>query len=165
MTISTGGASLEKLAEVLGYERLLIEYLLFKLVSASLVLEANERHFVEPATAEVGTVVAEIRKAEQRRSDAFASIAREWNIPVQQIDLKFLVEHAPNRARGTFSDLQSAFRELAAEIDTITNESDSLVAVACDGMCGILDRINGDSSDPSGRATPEMVDGSDRILR
>ena len=64
---------MSQLADTLWYERRLLEYLLFKLVSANLVLIADDRRFVGPAIAEVDAVMAEIRRAEEQRSSAIST--------------------------------------------------------------------------------------------
>ena len=81
-----------QLADTLWYERRLLECLLFKLVSANLVLIADDRRFVGPAIGEVDAVMAEIRKAESRRGEVVAAVAREWNVPPEQVGLAFLVK-------------------------------------------------------------------------
>ena len=61
MATSTENGHLARLADTLWYERRLLEYLLFKLVSANLVLIADDRRFVGPAVAEVDAVMEQIR--------------------------------------------------------------------------------------------------------
>ncbi len=91
-----------QLADTLWYGRRRLEYMLFKLVSANLVLIADDRRFVGPAIAEVDAVMAEIRKAEGQRSEVVAAVAREWNVAPTDVGLAFLVENAPSSLRATF---------------------------------------------------------------
>lgn len=62
MTAQTGSEHISQLADVLWYERQLMEFLLFKLVTANLMLNADERRFVAPSIAEVERVMDEIRR-------------------------------------------------------------------------------------------------------
>jgi len=73
MVTSAESAHMAQLADTLWYERRLLEYLLFKLVSANLVLIADDRRFVGPAIAEVDAVMNEIRRAESQRSAALST--------------------------------------------------------------------------------------------
>ena len=50
MVTSPGNAHMAQLADTLWYERRLLEYLLFKLVSANLVLIADDRDFHLPVS-------------------------------------------------------------------------------------------------------------------
>lgn len=153
MVISTENPNMAQLADTLWYERRLLEYLLFKLVSANLVLIADDRRFVGPAIAEVDAVMAEIRRAEQQRDAVVAAVARDYNVPPSQVGLTFLVEEAPDLLRGTFEDHREAFQELVAEIELLTRENRRLATVGLDGIQGTLGFAGGDIYDSSGRAT------------
>lgn len=163
--MATAGESIEKLAATLGYERGLLEYLLFKLVSANLVRVAGEHRFFGPATTEVDTVVAEIRRAAELRREMAASIAREWNVPVRQIDLGFLAEHAPSRFQGIFKDLQDAFGELNAEIRMIAGQHAQLGAFSFDDIDDIAHLVAADSDGPGDAISRDMTDQDDRSCR
>ncbi len=155
-----------QLADTLWYERRLLEYLLFKLVSANLVLIANDRRFVGPAIAEVDAVMAEIRRAEEQRGDVVAAVASEYNVPPGQVGLKFLVDNAPDSLRATFEDHQAVFMELVNEIELLTRENRRLATVALDGIQGTLGFAGGDIYDAAGRATrtPDQPLRVNRVL-
>ena len=76
---------LHELADTLWYERRLLEFLLFKLVSANLVLIANDHRFVAPAIAEVERVMEEVRRAEVERAGAVARLAEGWGVAQSQL--------------------------------------------------------------------------------
>ena len=166
MVTSTGSAHMAQLADTLWYERRLLEYLLFKLVSANLVLIADDRRFVGPAIAEVDAVMAEIRRAEEQRSGVVAAVAEEWNVPVAAVGLDFLVENAPDSLRATFEDHQAVFMSLVNEIEVLTKENRRLAKVALDGIQGTLGFAGGDIYDAAGRATrtPDQPLRVNRIL-
>jgi hypothetical protein len=166
MVTSTGNAHMAQLADTLWYERRLLEYLLFKLVSANLVLIADDRRFVGPAIAEVDAVMAEIRRAEDQRSDVVGAVAQEWNVPPRSVGLEFLVENAPESLRPTFEDHRMVFMELVGEIEILTRENRRLATVALDEIQGTLGFAGGDIYDAAGRATrtPDQPIRVDRIL-
>ncbi len=166
MVTSTGSAHMAELADTLWYERRLLEYLLFKLVSANLVLIANDRRFVGPAIAEVDAVMAEIRRAEEQRSDVVADVAREWSVLPSAVGLTFLVEHAPDSLRAIFEDHRAVFMHLVGEIEMLTNENRRLATVALDGIQGTLGFAGGEIYDAAGRATrtPDQPLRVNRVL-
>jgi len=155
-----------ELADTLWYERRLLEYLLFKLVSANLVLISDDRRFVGPAIAEVDAVMAEIRRAEDQRSDVVADVARDLGVSPSMVGLKFLAENAPDTLRATFEDHQKVFMNLVNEIETLTRENRRLATVALDGIQGTLGFAGGDIYDATGKATrtPDQPLRVSRIL-
>lgn len=153
MVTSTANTHMTRLADTLWYERRLLEYLLFKLVSANLVLIANDRRFVGPAISEVDAVMAEIRKAEGQRSEVVAAVASEYNVPPATVGLAFLAENAPDQLRPTFEDHRVVFQQLVGEIEILTKENRRLATVALDGIQGTLGFAGGDIYDAAGRAT------------
>lgn len=166
MATSTGNAHMAQLADTLWYERRLLEYLLFKLVSANLVLIADDRRFVGPAIAEVDAVMAEIRRAEGQRGEVVAAVAREWDVPPSAVGLEFLVTRAPDSLRATFEDHRTAFMDLVGEIEILTKENRRLATVGLDGIQGTLGFAGGDIYDAAGRATrtPDHPIRVDRVL-
>ena len=102
-------------------------------------------------------VMAEIRKAESRRGEVVAAVAREWNVPPEQVGLAFLVEHAPDTLRATFEDHRIVFQELVGEIEVLTKENRRLATVALDGIQGTLGFAGGHIYDAAGRATEPRI--------
>ena len=155
-----------ELADTLWYERRLLEYLLFKLVSANLVLIADDRRFVGPAIAEVDAVMAEIRRAEDQRSDVVADVAAEFGVAPAAVGLEFLVANAPDALRATFEDHRTVFMNLVNEIEILTKENRRLATVALDGIQGTLGFAGGDIYDSAGRATrtPDLPLRVNRVL-
>ena len=166
MVTSAANTHMAQLADTLWCERRLLEYLLFKLVSANLVLTANDRRFVGPASAEVDAVMGEIRKAEGQRSEVVAAVAREYNVPAPAVGLAFLVESAQDSLRATFEDHRVTFQQLVGEIEVLTTENRRLATVALDGIQGTLGFAGGDIYDSAGRATrtPDQPVKVNRVL-
>jgi hypothetical protein len=166
MVNSTGTPNMARLADTLWYERRLLEYLLFKLVSANLVLIADDRRFVGPAVAEVDAVMEEIRRAEAQRSEVVAAVAAEIGVPPAEVGMPFLVEHAPENLRATFEDHRVVFHNLVGEIEVLTKENRRLATVGLDGIQGTLGFAGGDIYDAAGRATrtPDQPVRVNRVL-
>jgi len=166
MVYSAETAHMAKLADTLWYERRLLEYLLFKLVSANLVLIADDRRFVGPAIAEVDAVMNEIRRAEEERGVVVADVAADFNIPPYAVGLEFLVDNAPDSLRAAFEDHRATFLGLVNEIEILTRENRRLATVALDGIQGTLGFAGGDIYDSAGKAirTPDHPMRVNRIL-
>lgn len=155
-----------QLADTLWYERRLLEYLLFKLVSANLVLIADDRRFVGPAIGEVDAVMAEIGRAEEQRSAVVAQVASDCNVAPSAVGLEFLVANAPPSLRATFEDHRDVFMSLVNEIEVLTRENRRLATVALDGIQGTLGFAGGDIYDATGSATrtPDLPLRVNRVL-
>lgn len=167
MTTSTDNAHMAQLADALWYERRLLEHLLFKLVTADLVLIADDRRFVGPAIAEVDAVMAAIRCAEGQRSSVVGAVAREWDVPPNVVGLDLLIDRAPESLRPTFEDHRAVFTDLFGEIRILTGENRRLATVALDGIQSALGFAGGEIHDAAGTATqtPDHPVGVDRILQ
>ncbi len=149
---------LNRLAETLWYERRLLEFLLFKLVSANLVLATDDRRFVGPAIAEVDKVVGEVRQAEKDRDTVLADVAATMGVPADSITLSFLAQHAPSDMRAAFEDHRDGFMELANEIETLTRENRRLATLGLDDITGTL-RLAGGAVDSATDAQSYTADG------
>ena len=148
---------MSRLADLLWYERQLMEFLLFKLVSANLMLNADERRFVPPAMAEVEKVIDEIRRIESSRDGAVHEIAVALGVQPEQVSLAYLVDHAPPKLRAVFEDHRTGFMELTAEIENVTKENRRLATIGLSGIRGafsLLEPNEGKATyDASGKPT------------
>lgn len=138
MTTKSASERLRELTERLWTERHLLEFLLFKLVSARLILAADARRFVAPAMAEVEHVVEKIRLAELGRSLAVAQVAEEWGVAAEEVTLSYLATNAPEPYRSLFEDHRDAFLKLAAEIEEATLENRRLATA---GLANIRENL------------------------
>ena len=75
MSNRTAPTPMAELVETLWYERRLLEFLLFKLVSANLVLSSADRRYVGPAVDEVEQVLERVRRAESDRHEVVQRLA------------------------------------------------------------------------------------------
>jgi hypothetical protein len=114
---------LEALAETLWAERHVVEYLLFKLVTAKLVLGADERRFVKPALDEVSRVTGALRQAD--------------------LTLVELAARAGQPMQSVFLDHRDGFRALAEQIEETTAANRQLAAGALASVSETLDGLTG----------------------
>lgn len=149
MTAHERTAGLERLADTLWAERRVVEYLLFKLVTAKLLLAADETRFVAPALDEVERVVTALRDAETRRTEALAATAREWSMRPDELTLDELVRAAPEPMAGVFREHQKAFVALAEEIEQTAADNRRLATSALTHVQQTLDALTGPPAGPT----------------
>lgn len=143
MNVRDRRPSLERLADTLAAERRVVEYLLFKLVAAKLLLAADEHRFVPLALDEVERVLDALRDAEQRRAHAVTTAAREWGLSPSNLTLSELVRHAPEPMATVFRDHQEAFTALAEEIEETAVDNRRLATSALTHVQQALDALTG----------------------
>lgn len=136
---------LSELVDTLWLERRLLEYLLFKLVEANLILTADLAAFVPLAVDEVEQVLARVRSAEQHRDRVLAATAAELGVPTEVVTLEFLAAEAPELLRPSFAEHRRGFLELVAEIERVTRENRKLAAVNLDSIRGTLGIVGGEA--------------------
>lgn len=134
---------LEVLAGTLWDERHVVEYLLFKLVTAKLVLAADERRFVALALDEVERVLRALRDAEQRRAAAVAVVAANWGVPTDDLTLAELASRAPASYRSVFADHRDGFAKLAVEIEETAATNRRLASTALTHLRTSLGSLTG----------------------
>lgn len=143
MKRSAAVSDLETLADTLWAERRVVEYLLFKLITAKLVLAADERRFVTSALEEVERMVQTLRGTEVQRAAALDRVARHWGVPSEDLTLRELAERSPEPMAGVFRDHQEAFAELAAEIEDTARENRKLASAALSHVRETIDALTG----------------------
>ena len=160
--------ALTELLEKLWAERHLLEFLLFKLTSAKLILAADERYLVAPALNEVERAVELIRAAELSRSLAVARVAEEWGVSPLQLSLTYLAEHGPEATAEIFAEHRRAFLELTAEIEETAAANRRMATSALqtirDSLSDTLGGLTGtdttaETYDLRGRRTPLRTAG------
>jgi hypothetical protein len=155
---------LRELMERLWAERHLLEFLLFKLVVARLVLAADARRFVTPALGEVEIAIERLREVELLRATALSRVAEDWGIPPEELTLGYLAEHAPEPEATMFAEHHEAFLELASEIEEQAAENRRIATAALRHVRDNLDMLVGGQIGttyaPSGRR--EVVQTSPR---
>jgi hypothetical protein len=157
---------LVQLADTLWYERRLLEFLLFKLVSANLVLTSGDHRFVTPAVAEVERVMEAVRVAETDRTRVLAQCAQAMNASPADLTLSYLTQHAPPALRDDFADHRTGFMELVNEIESLTRENRRLASVSLEDLRDTLGLPENLTYDAAGRRGPtsQRPTTIDRIL-
>lgn len=152
-------AGVENLADTLWAERHVVEFLLFKLTTAKLLLAADERRFVAQALGEVERVVDALREAELRRAMALEAFAEQRGVPVDDVTLSWLASNAPAPWREVFADHHQAFAALAEEIEETSSDNRQLAGAGLNIVQDTIGMLTGPQPttgtyDASGRARP-----------
>lgn len=154
----TSTHELEDLADTLWAERHLVEYLLFKLVSARLLLAADESRFVPAAIEEVERAVTALRAAEVRRAMALQGVADVWKLDAETLTLRKLAERAPSPFDAMFRDHHRAFLSLTEEIESTARQNSQLASATLHHVRDSLTALGGGNSgvqyDARGRRQP-----------
>ena len=147
---------LEGLADTLWQERHMVETLLYRMVTAKLLLAADEHRFVSAAMDEVEAVVDALRGAEQGRMAALVQVADRLEVPVEDLTLAEIARRAPAAMRLVFDDHRQAFLDLTAEIEQTADANRQLASGALGRVRRSLDALAGANPattyDAAGRA-------------
>ncbi len=158
---------LVRLADMLWFERRLLEFLLFKLVSANLVLTASDRRLVGPAVAEVERVVSEVRRAETDRAAVIESLAMDSGVAPDALSLGYIAGTAPEELRADFEDHHEGFMALVSEIESLTRENRRLATVSLEDIRSSFGLSDSGTYDAAGRRRVEPSDqpgNTDRVI-
>ena len=137
---------LTRLADTLWGERRLVEFLLYKLTSAKLLLAGDERQFVPAALGEVDQVLAALRDAERAREDAVADIARSTGAAADTLSLSRLATEAPEPYRTVFGEHRQVFLQLSEEIEQVAAANRALASSALSAVNATLVAFNTEPS-------------------
>lgn len=149
MTKGPGSDDLETLADTLWAQRQVVEFLLYRLVTAKLVLEASERRFVPLALEEVERLLEALRLAEVRRAAALEPVARAWGYAPEELTLHELGERAPAPMNAVFQDHHEAFLRLAEEIEVTADTNRRLATAALSEVQKTLGALTGPPPAPT----------------
>jgi hypothetical protein len=142
---------MEELAGLLSRERMLLELLLFKLVSLRQLLVANEVRFLPWAAEEVDRATSKVREAELRRSLCVEEMAVSRAVGEGPVTLRVLADTAPEPWRTIFGEHRRAFLELATDLEAAVAATRRLARTGGDAVSATLDRLSGTVAEP-GRA-------------
>lgn len=152
---------LEGLADTLWQERHMVESLLYRMVTAKLLLAADEHRFVAAAMDEVEHVLASLREAEHGRMQALAAVADRLRVPVEDLTLAEIARRAPGPMRMVFEDHRTAFLDLTTEIEQTAAANRQLASGALGRVQRSLDALFGTNPaatyDATGHAAHAMA--------
>jgi hypothetical protein len=141
---------MEKLAGLLNRERMLLELLLFKLVSLRQLLVAGQVRFLPWAAEEVDRATAKVREIELRRTLAVDELQESFGSPSAPVTLRLLAENAPEPWRTIFAEHHKALFELAADLEEAAGAARRLASTGGASVTATLDRLTG-APEPAGR--------------
>ena len=150
---------LATLAQTLGAERELLEFLLYRLTQARLVLAADETRFVPQAMREVEAVVERIRFSEAQRTLVLRRLAGAVGSSETDFTLHHLIETSPEPYRTMFEQHRDHFHRLAGEIEQVTLENRRLASLAMQDLAQTLGALIGGAPSPTYDATGGVVGG------
>jgi hypothetical protein len=139
---------LAELVETLTAERNLLDYLLFKLVEARLVLIADEVRFLPQAMAEVEAVVDQIRRGESHRGRHLDRLATVMGLSPSQLTLARLAEVAPEPYGLILSEHRRHFLAVTGEIERLTQENRRLASQGVASLRETLGALIGPAGAP-----------------
>jgi len=138
--------ALPDLVTQLGRQRQLVEYLLFKLLEAQLLLASDQAMFVPFAMAEIESVLGRMREEEEYREELLSELAEEWEMPPGDLKLAYLAEHAPEPHRTAFAEHRESFMSLVDQVEKVTRDNRRL---ATEGLSRVQAALSGLVDDPS----------------
>lgn len=139
---------MEKLAGLLNRERVLLELLLFKLVSLRQLLIAGQVRFLPWAAEEVERATTKVREIELRRTIAVDEVNEAIGSAAEPVTLRLLAENAPEPWRTIFAEHHKALFDLAADLEEAAGAARRLAATGGASVTATLDRLTG-SPEPS----------------
>jgi hypothetical protein len=134
---------MEKLAGLLGRERVLLELLLFKLVSLRQLLISGEVRFLMWASEEVDRAIEKVHEAESERSAQVEKLSGEWAGP---LTLRALAETSPEPWRTIFAEHRRVYLELTSDLEVAVTAARRVAATGGAAVTATLDRLAGADS-------------------
>lgn len=144
---------MDELATLLGHERCLLEFLLFRLVEGKHLLAADEARFFAYAAAEVEQAAEQVREAELHRSLVVARMAADLGVSEHELSLDSLVQHSVEPYRTIFADHRRAILEYVTEIEEVTSQSRQLAVRGAREVAQLLSMVTGEAP-PSPHPSP-----------
>jgi hypothetical protein len=133
----------KNLIKVLSVERNLLEYVLYRLVAAKLVLSTNDQRYVMQSLVEVQDAVDRLRSVAFRREELMKNMAQRSDTPLPRFTLSVLADHAPTAERFMLIELQSDYVRLAHQIDQISSENRRLAELSLGPTADLLKQLAG----------------------
>jgi hypothetical protein len=144
---------MEKLAGLLNRERVLLELLLFKLVSLRQLLIAGEVRFLPWAAEEVDRATEKVREAELTRMVAVEEMEASSDTSglgssSRRPTLRLLAESAAEPWRTILLDHHKALFALAADVEDAVAATRRLATTGGAAVSATLDRLTGNTPEP-----------------
>jgi hypothetical protein len=135
---------LERLVDVLGRERKLMDVLVFRLVTLRALLVSGDGRYLAWAAEEVEDATGAVRAAELHRALLISHIAGERGLPDESLTLAVLVDLVDPPWRTLLADHRAGLRALADQIDDQASAVRRLARTSSASLATVLDRLVGE---------------------
>jgi hypothetical protein len=153
---------MEALVTLLTRERLLVELLVFKLVSLRQLLLAGETRFLPWASEEVDRATTSVRDAELERAVLVLSLGAERGL--DEPTLTDLVGDAPDPWRGLLEQCQGELRGHAREVQELLQVTRRLAEVGARSLAEAMGQEAGPIAATYGRAEAARPSRYEQVL-
>ena len=152
---------MEALAQVLTREQVLVELLVFKLVTMRQMLLTGETRFLPWAGEEVERAAAKVREAELERAVIAEGLAAARGL----VDptLRELVTDAPEPWRSLLADLADSLRESTREVTDLLASNRRLAEAGANSIAESLGTLTAPTNAPVRAAYSESGAGTGRV--
>ncbi len=139
---------LERLVELLGQERKLLDLLVYRLVGLRALLVSGEGRYLAWAAEEVDDATAAVRSAELERALLISRIAAERGLSDEALTLGVLVDLVDPPWRALLADHRCTLRTLAGQVDDHASAVRRLSRTTSVSLAEVLDRL--EQTEPAG---------------
>lgn len=141
--MSDDRAALEEVAIRLWDERRSVTFLLYKLTVSRLLLAPAGQRFAPDALEEVDGAVELLLDGASRRNEAVRELAERWRVAPDALSLPALAAEAPAPFDHTFTEHLTAFRGLAAQIESVSREDRALAPAQLAHLADSIGQLTG----------------------
>lgn len=132
---------MEELADVLGRERVQIEFLLFKILVLQHLLRSGDMRFLRWAADEVNRASQRLRMTQLQRIRLVNQLGREAGIGAHSVTLTSLAERAREPWCTIFADYSTGVRLLGGELEAVSRVTRDLADASGHSIADMLDEI------------------------
>ncbi len=143
MTTNPHDRRLADLARILGLERNLLEYLLYKLVAARLLMAGTDPRYIIQSLVEVEDALDRVRVIAGKREAALTEIARAVGLERDQLTISRLAEMASPATRFVMYELKHEYVRLAHQIEQVSSDNKRLADLALSTTAEVLKNLAG----------------------
>lgn len=143
MTTNPHDRRLADFARILGLERNLLEYLLYKLVAARLLMAGTDPRYIIQSLVEVEDALDRVREIAGKREAALTEIARAVGLERDQLTISRLAEIASPATRFVMYELKHEYVRLAHQIEQVSSDNKRLADLALSTTAEVLKNLAG----------------------
>ena len=132
---------MEELADILGRERVQIEFLLFKILELQHLLCSGDIRFLRWAADEVNRASQRLRTTQLQRIRLVNQLGREAGIEAHRVTLTSLAERAREPWCTIFADYSTGVRLLAGEVDSVSRVTRALADASGHSIADVLEQM------------------------